>query len=71
LLNICAKPLKPLVLGTPSGIIVDQTPAVGGRSHDFKVFKDDHAARASCSEFKDYRARSYGGGGFDGMSGLG
>jgi hypothetical protein len=62
--------LKQLVIGTPAGIIVDQSPAVGGRPHDFKVFKDDHAARAVCSEFTDYRVTMYGDSGFDGMSAL-
>jgi len=62
---------KQIVIGTPSGIIVDQSPAVGGRPHDFKVFKDDHAARAICQEFKDYRVTLYGDSGFDGMSALG
>lgn len=62
---------KQLVIGTPSGIIVDQSPSVGGRPHDFKVFKDDHAARSVCAEFKDYRVTMYGDSGFDGMSALG
>ena len=61
---------KQLVIGTPSGIIVDQSPSVGGRPHDFKVFKDDHAARSICEEFKDYRVTMYGDSGFDGMSAL-
>ncbi len=34
--------------------IVDQSPSIGGRSHDFKVFKEDHAARSIASEFRDY-----------------
>ena len=63
--------LKQLVIGTPAGIIVDQSPAVGGRTHDFKVFKEDHAQRAVCAEFKDYRVTLYGDSGFDGMSALG
>lgn len=63
--------LKQLVIGTPAGIIVDQSPSVGGRSHDFKVFRDDHAARSVCQEFKDYRATMYGDSGFDGMSAMG
>jgi hypothetical protein len=60
--------LKQLVIGTPSGIIVDQSPSVGGRRHDFKVFKDDHAARSISSEFTDYRVTMYGDSGFDGMT---
>ena len=63
--------LKQLVLGTPAGIIVDQSPSVGGRPHDLKVFKDDHAARSICQEFTDYRAMLYGDSGFDAMSALG
>ena len=62
---------KPLVLSTPSGIIIDQSPSVGGRPHDFKVFKDDHATRSLCSEFTDYRVTIYGDSGFDGMSARG
>lgn len=63
--------LKQIVIGTPSGIIVDQSPSVGGRPHDFKVFKDDHAQRSVCAEFKDYRVTLYGDSGFDGMSAMG
>jgi DDE superfamily endonuclease len=63
--------LKQIVIGTPAGIIVDQSPSVGGRPHDFKVFKDDHAARSVCSEFQDYRVTMYGDSGFDGINGLG
>jgi hypothetical protein len=63
--------LKQIVIGTPSGIIIDQSPSVGGRPHDFKVFKDDYAARSICHELTDYRATIYGDGGFDGMSALG
>ena len=60
--------LKQIVIATPSGIVIDQSPAVGGRPHDFKVFKDDHAARAICSEFTDYRVTLYGDSGFDGIT---
>jgi hypothetical protein len=63
--------LKQLVIGTPSGIIVDQSPSTGGRPHDFKVFKDDHAARSISKEFTDYRVTMYGDSGFDGMSAMG
>jgi hypothetical protein len=62
---------KQIVMGTPSGIIVDQSPAVGGRPHDFKVFKEDHAQRSVCDEFKDYRVTLYGDSGFDGMQKMG
>jgi hypothetical protein len=59
---------KQIVISTPSGIIVDQSPSMGGRLHDFKVFKDDHAARGISNEFKDYRVTMYGDTGFDGMT---
>jgi hypothetical protein len=62
--------LKQNVISTPSGIIVDQSPSVGGRTHDFKLFKDDQARRAVCQEFKDYRVTLYGDTGFDGISQL-
>jgi hypothetical protein len=62
---------KQIVIGTPSGIIVDQSPATGGRPHDFKVFKEDHAQRSVCDEFKDYRVTIYGDSGFDGMQKMG
>jgi hypothetical protein len=62
--------LKQIVIATPSGIIVEQSPSVGGRAHDFKVFKDDHAQRSVCQEFKDYRVTLYGDSGFDGMSAM-
>lgn len=63
--------LKQIVIGTPSGIIVDQSPSLGGRPHDFKVFKEDQAARAVCQEFTDYRVTLYGDSGFDGMMAMG
>ncbi len=31
--------LKQIVTGTPNGIILDQSPSVGGRCHDFRAFK--------------------------------
>ena len=58
------------MISTPTGIIVDQSPSVGGRAHDFKVFKDDHARRSVCSQFKDYRVTLYGDTGFDGITKL-
>jgi hypothetical protein len=63
--------LKQIVIGTPAGIIIDQSPSVGGRAHDFKVFKEDAAARPICEEFKDYRVTLYGDSGFAGMQDLG
>ena len=63
--------LKQIVISTPSGIIVDQSPSTGGRPHDFKVFKDDHLKRGISKEFKDYRVTFYGDSGFDGMKKMG
>jgi len=62
---------KQLVTSTRSGLIVDQSPSVGGRPHDFQVFKDDHARRGVIQEFADLRATIYGDSGFTGMDALG
>lgn len=59
---------KQLITGTPSGIIVDQSPSVGGRTHDFQAFKDDHAARGILKELAPYRVSMYGDSGFQGMA---
>lgn len=64
-------PLKQIVISTPTGIIVDQSPSTGGRTHDFKVFKDDQAESSVCREFTDYRVTLYGDTGFDGMTKMG
>lgn len=32
--------LKQILLTTPSGLILDQSPSVGGRCHDFRAFKE-------------------------------
>ena len=63
--------LKQIVISTPTGIIIDQSPSVGGRIHDFKAFKDDHQERSVLNEFKDYRVSLYGDSGFDGMTKMG
>lgn len=63
--------LKQIVISTPSGIIVDQSPSTGGRAHDFKVFTADHLTRGIAHEFKDYRVTLYGDSGFDGMNKMG
>jgi hypothetical protein len=63
--------LKPIVISRPSGMIVDQSPAVRGRPHDFKVFKEHHQARGISNQFKDYRVTMYGDSGFDGMQDVG
>jgi hypothetical protein len=62
---------KQLVTATPSGILVDQSPSVGGRTHDFQAFKDDHAQRGVFKEFADWRASLYGDSGFQGLAEMG
>jgi len=62
---------KQVVLGTPARIIVDQSPSVGGRAHDFQVFKEDHARRGVLTQLKEYRATIYGDSGFQGLAELG
>ena len=59
------------MISTPSGIIVDQSPSVGGRTHDFQAFKDDHAKRGVFKEFEAVRASLYGDSGFQGMGEMG
>jgi DDE superfamily endonuclease len=58
---------KQLLTATPIGIIVDQSPSVGGRTHDFQAFKDDHQQRRIVNEFHEVRATLYGDSGFQGM----
>jgi DDE superfamily endonuclease len=62
---------KQLVTATPSGIIVDQSPSVGGRTHDFQAMKNDHAQRGVLKEFAAIRASLYGDSGFQGMAEMG
>jgi hypothetical protein len=62
---------KQLVTATPNGIIVDQSPSVGGRTHDFQAFKDDHEQRGVLKEFAILHASLYGDSGFQGMADLG
>jgi DDE superfamily endonuclease len=62
---------KQLVTATPNGIIVDQSPSVGGRKHDFQAFKEDHEQRGIFQEFAELRATVYGDSGFQGMADLG
>jgi DDE superfamily endonuclease len=62
---------KQLITGTPAGIIVDQSPSVGGRTHDFQAFKDDHQQRGVLKEFAGLRASLYGDSGFQGMAEMG
>jgi DDE superfamily endonuclease len=60
--------LKQIISATPTGIIVDQSPNCGGRTHDFQAFKDDYAKRGVCKEFKDFRVTVYGDSGFQGLA---
>lgn len=62
---------KQVLTSTPNGIIVDQSPSVGGRTHDFQAFKDDHKERGILNEFQGVRATLYGDSGFQGMQKLG
>lgn len=62
---------KQVVTATPTGIIVDQSPSVGGRTHDFQAFKDDHTKRGVLKEFEAVRATLYGDSGFQGMAEMG
>lgn len=62
---------KQLIMATPNGIIVDQSPSVGGRTHDFQAFKDDHERRRVLKEFAALRASLYGDSGFQGMAEMG
>ena len=58
---------KQLVTSTRSGLIVDQNPAVGGKAHDFKVFKEDHAKRGVFKECAGLRVTVYADSGFQGL----
>lgn len=58
---------KQLVTTTRSGLIVDQSPAVGGKAHDFKVFKADHARRGVFHECVGLRVTLYADSGFQGL----
>src|SRR5215210_3996356 len=58
---------KQLLISTPNGIIVDQSPSCGGRTHDFQAFKEDTASREPCKEFQEHRVSLYGDSGFQGM----
>ena len=62
---------KQLLTVTPNGIIIDQSPSVGGRTHDFQAFKDDHQERGLVNEFQEVRATFYGDSGFQGMQKMG
>ena len=61
---------KQIVISTPSGIIVSQSKSVGGRSHDFKAFKEDQSIQAVCQEFDGHRVCLYADSGFQGIEDL-
>ena len=61
---------KQIVISTPSGIIVSQSKAVGGRAHDFKAFKEDSTVQAVCQEFGQHRVSLYADSGFQGIASL-
>jgi hypothetical protein len=61
---------KQIITGTRSGLIVDQSPSVGGRAHDFAVFKADHARRGVLNELSEVRATLYADSGFQGIQEL-
>lgn len=58
---------KQLVTATRSGLIVDQSPSVGGKAHDFKVFKEDHAKRGVFKQCAGLRVTLYADSGFQGI----
>ena len=62
---------KQIVTGTRSGLIVDQSPAVGGRTHDFAAFKSAHARRGVLQQLAGLRATLYADSGFQGIQALG
>jgi hypothetical protein len=61
---------KQIVSSTPSGIIVSQSKSVGGRAHDFKVFKEDQSIQEVCQAFGQHRLSLYADSGFQGMEDL-
>lgn len=62
---------KQIITGTRSGLIVDQSPAVGGRMHDFEAFKIDHHFRAILNQLSGLRATIYADSGFQGIQAIG
>lgn len=61
---------KQIVISTPSGIIVSQSESVGGRAHDFKVFKEDRSIKEVCQAFGEHRVCLYADSGFQGIEDL-
>jgi hypothetical protein len=61
---------KQIVISTPSGIIVSQSKAIGGRAHDFKAFKEDQSLQQVCQELGEHRVTLYADSGFQGIESL-
>ena len=66
--------LKQIVTATPGGLILDQSPSVGGRTHDFRAFRE-HVATGSTgaslwSAVERLRVVCYADSGFSGIETL-
>jgi hypothetical protein len=61
---------KQIVISTPSGIIISQSTSVGGRTHDFKAFKEDLSVQEVCQAFGEHRVSLYADRGFQGIEDL-
>lgn len=61
---------KQIVISTPSGSIVSQSQARGGRAHDFKAFKEDQGVQAVCQQLGQHKATLYADSGFQGIDSL-
>lgn len=66
--------LKQIITATSKGIILDQSPSVGGRTHDFRAFKahvaDGAAGRAMLEQFGALRVVATTDSGFTGIERL-
>lgn len=66
--------LKQIITATSKGIILDQSPSVGGRCHDFRAFKahvaDGGAGRALLEQFRSLRVVVTTDSGFTGIDKL-
>lgn len=65
--------LKQIITTTPNGIILNQSPSVGGRSHDFRLFKEHlstESGRAFFDQFGSLRVYAYTDSGFTGIDQL-
>ena len=62
---------KQIITTTRSGLIVDQSPSVGGRTHDVTAFKHDRARRGVLETLSDLRVTLYADSGFQGIQAIG